>query len=643
MFRSKTYNRKKIVVVFTVVMIILAALMGRLFYLMIFKSEYYQEKADSLHEREREIKAARGKIVSADGEILATNKTVCTISVIHSQIDEPERVIEVLCKELGLSEEKVRKRVEKRSSIERIKTNVDKEIGDKVREYNLSGVKVDEDFKRYYPYSTLASKVLGFTGSDNQGIIGLEVKYEEYLKGQNGYILTMTDARGVEIADAGENRLEPVAGNDLYISIDSTIQTYAQQAAERAMEAKSADSVCIIIMNPQNGEIKAMVNLPEFDLNNPFVLNIETTDTITDETKQNLLNQMWRNRCINDTYEPGSVFKVVTASAGLEEGVVNMDSTFSCPGFKIVEDRRIRCHKIAGHGAETFLQGIMNSCNPVFIEVGLRVGVDNFYKYFNKFGLLSKTGIDVPGEAATIMHKKENVGLVELATISFGQSFQITPIQMATTVSSIINGGTRVTPHFGVEVRNGEGELIKEFAYETKENIVSAETSEAMRYMLEKVVSEGGGKKAYIPGYSIGGKTATSQTLPRSAKKYISSFIGFAPAENPQILGMAIIYNPQGIYYGGTIAAPVIADIFENILPYLSIEQVYKQEEIEEYNIGEITMPNLIGFSKAEADKVLKDYELNVTYLNEGEKITDQFPIAGEVIGKTSNIILYTE
>lgn len=643
MIKSKTFNRKKIVIVFIAIFLILFALVARLFYLMIAKSEYYQEKADQLHEREREIKAARGKIIDATGEIVATNKTVCTISVIHNQIDDPEKVISILAKELELSEEVVRKRVEKYSSIERIKTNVDKEIGDKIRSYALAGVKVDEDFKRYYPYDTLASKVLGFTGSDNQGIIGLEVKYEAYLKGQNGYILTMTDARGVEIEDAAEGRIEPIAGNDLYISLDSNIQKFAEQSAAKVMKAKSAESVSIIVMNPKNGEIMAMVNLPEFNLNDPFTLNTENTGLIDEKTKQTMLNQMWRNRCINDTYEPGSTFKILTAAAGLEEGVVTLEDTFSCPGFKIVEDRRIRCHKIAGHGGETFLQGVMNSCNPVFIEVGLRLGVDNIFKYFSQLGLMAKTGVDLPGEAGTIMHKKENVGLVELATMSFGQSFQITPMQLATTVSSIINGGTRVTPHFGVAVRSYDGELIKNFTYPEKENIISKETSETMQFILEKVVSEGTGKKAYIPGFRIGGKTATSQTLPRSAKKYISSFIGFAPAEDPQVLALAVIYDPKGIYYGGTIAAPVVQEIFGNILPYLGIEQTYETSEIEEYNIGDITMPNLIGLSKAEVSSILKEYDLNVEYLNEGETVTDQFPLANETIRKTSNIILYLE
>ncbi len=550
---------------------------------MVFESEYYQELADALHERERSIKAARGRIIDASGTVLATNRTVCTISVVHSQIKEPERVIEVLCEELELPEETVRKRVEKYSSIERIKTNVEKEVGDRIRAYQLEGVKIDEDFKRYYPYGSLASKVLGFTGSDNQGIIGLEVVYDKYLQGINGTILTQTDARGVEIADAGEERVEPVAGSDLYISLDYNIQLYAQQAALKALEQKQATYVSILIMNPKNGEIYACVNVPEFDLNDPFTLNVDVdTSGLTEQQKQDLLNQMWRNQSINDTYEPGSTFKTITAAAALEKNVVSLKDTFSCPGFRIVEDRKIRCHKVGGHGAETFVQGIENSCNPVFIDIGQRIGVDDFCGYFQQFGLLSKTGVDLPGEAGTIFHKKENIGPVELATISFGQSFQITPIQLAATVSSLINGGTRVTPHFGVEIRDGEGNLLKKLSYEQKEGIVSEETSETMRYLLEKVVSEGGGKKAYIEGYRIGGKTATSQTLPRGTNKYISSFIGFAPADDPQVLAMAIIHNPQGIYYGGTIAAPVIQDIFSNILPYLGIE---KEEIITEIPI----------------------------------------------------------
>jgi len=578
--KCKTYNRKKMVFVFSFCFLAVLVLVGRLVKLMIFESEYYQDLAEDLHERERSIKAARGKIVDASGTVLATNRTVCTISVVHSQIKDPERVIEVLCKELELPEETVRKRVEKRSSIERVQANVEKEVGDRIREYQLEGVKIDEDFRRYYPYGSLASKVLGFTGSDNQGIIGLEVIYDEYLQGINGTILTLTDARGVEIADAGEERVEPVPGSDLYISLDYNIQLYAQQAALKALEQKQATYVSIIIMNPKNGEIYANVNVPEFDLNDPFTLNTDVdTSVLTDQEKQDLLNQMWRNQSINDTYEPGSTFKVITASAALEKGVVSLTDTFSCPGYRMVEDRRIRCHKVGGHGAETFVQGIQNSCNPVFIDVGQRVGTEDFYHYFEQFGLLSKTGVDLPGEASTIMHKVENIGAVELATISFGQSFQITPMQLATTISSIINGGTRVTPHFGVEIRDREGNVLKKLQYESREGVVSKETSDTMRFLMEKVVSEGGGKNAQIEGYRIGGKTATSQTLPRGTNKYISSFIGFAPADDPQVVGIAIIHNPQGVYYGGTIAAPVIRDIFSNILPYLGIE---KEEIVSE-------------------------------------------------------------
>ena len=530
---------------------------------------YYGNKAENLHERERDIKAARGKLLDANGTVLATNKSVCTISVIHNQIEEPEKVIEMLVRELGIPEETARKRVEKVSSIERVKTNVAKETGDAIRAYGLSGVKVDEDYKRYYPYGTLASKVLGFTGADNQGILGLEVKYDEYLQGTNGKILTLTDARGIEIENAGESRLEPVNGYDLCLSLDRNIQMYCEQAAKKVCTKKSADSVSVIVMNPQNGELMAMVNYPEFDLNDPFTLVGDTGESVSAEEKQNLLNKMWRNQCISDTYEPGSTFKIITAAAALEEGVVKLDDAFFCPGYKIVEDRRIRCARTTGHGAETFETGIMNSCNPVFMELGERLGAENFVGYFKQFGLLSKTNIDLPGEAGTIMHKTENIGPVELATISFGQSFQITPIQLVTTVSSIINGGTRVTPHFGVSVQDADGNTVKTFSYEMHENICTAETSETMRYLLEKVVSEGTGKNAKIEGFSIGGKTATSQTLPRSDHKYISSFLGFAPADNPQVLVLVVINNPQGIYYGGTIAAPVAKEIFENILPYL--------------------------------------------------------------------------
>lgn len=572
MEKLRTFHRKKTVLVFFLCVLALLGLCGRLVYLMLFRSDYYEQLATDLHERERDIKAARGRIIDATGTVLADNKTVCTISVIHSQIKEPEQVIQMLMKELDMDEETVRRRVEKVSSIERVKTNVDKEVGDRIREYNLAGVKVDEDYKRYYPFHELASKVLGFTGSDNQGIIGLEVQYEEILSGSPGKILTLTDARGIELEDEGESRLEPINGNDLLISLDHNIQTFVQQEAEKVMEQKQAERVSILVMNPQNGEIYACANVPEFDLNDPFTLDMDTTG-MTDQEKSDARNQMWRNGCLNDTYEPGSTFKIITASAGLEAGVVSLNDQFSCPGFKIVEDRRIRCHKVGGHGGETFVQGIMNSCNPVFIEVGLRLGVDRYFTYFNQFGLNTKTGVDLPGEAATIMHKKENVGQVELATISFGQSFQITPIQLATTVSSLINGGNRITPHFGVKVADRDGNVLKTLEYPVQEGIVSAETSAAMRYLLEQVVENGSGKNAYLEGFHVGGKTATSETLPRSANKYISSFIGFAPADDPQVIALCIIHDPQGVYYGGTIAAPVVKRIFSNILPYLGIEK----------------------------------------------------------------------
>ncbi len=572
--RSKTYNKKKILIVFLCAVFIILFLMGRLVYLMVFDAEYYQEKAEALHEREREIKAARGEIIDASGNILATNRTVCTISVIHSQVTDPEEVITALSQALDMEEASVREKVEKVSALERIKTNVDKEIGDRIREMNLNGVKVDEDFKRYYPYDELASTVLGFTGGDNQGIIGLEVKYEEYLKGQNGRILTTTDARGIELKGVAEDRVEPVPGNTLRITLDYNVQMYAQQMAEKVMEEKQADAVSVLLMNPQNGEIIAMVNVPEFNLNAPFTLNTgEDTSGLSEEEKQDKLNQMWRNRCINDTYEPGSTFKIITASACLEEGVVSLDDTFQCPGYRIVEDRKIRCHKVGGHGQETFVEGVQNSCNPVFMDIGLRLGADKFYDYYEKFGLLNLTGVDLPGEAGTIMHKKEDIGTVELATMTFGQSFQITPIQLASTVSSIINGGVRVTPHIGKSVISSDGKTEEVLGAEKGDRILSEKVSGQMRELLEGVVREGSGKNGAVEGYRIGGKTATSQTLPRSANKYISSFLGFAPADNPQILGMCIIYNPQGIYYGGTIAAPVMREIFENVLPYLGIEK----------------------------------------------------------------------
>ena len=571
MQKMRPFHRRKTVVIFLCCLLVLCFLGGRLVRLMISDSEYYASLAEDLHEREREIKAARGRILDRNGVVLADNRTVCTVSVIHSQIKDPEKVIAVLSKELSMKEEEVRKRVEKVSSIERIRKKVDKEVGDRIRNYELDGVKVDEDYRRYYPYGSMASKVLGFTGGDNQGIIGLEVEYEEVLAGTPGKILTLTDARGIELPDTGESRQEPVSGDDLVISLDYNIQQYAEQAAKKVMEQKQADSVSIIIMNPADGEIYAMTNVPEFDLNDPYTL--PSSGSLTGQVLQDKLNQMWRNGCINDTYEPGSTFKTVTAAAGLEAGVVTLNDHFSCPGFKIVEDRRIRCHKVGGHGSETFVQATQNSCNPVFIEVGLRLGVDRYFEYFGQFGLNRKTGIDLPGEAATIMHKKENVGQVELATISFGQSFQITPVQLAATVGSIVNGGIRITPHFGVSVRDSNGALTEVFQYEDATRILSEDTSATMRCLLEQVVDGGGGKNAYIEGYRIGGKTATSETLPRSANKYISSFIGFAPADDPKVLGLCIINNPQGVYYGGTIAAPVIREIFENILPYLGIEK----------------------------------------------------------------------
>lgn len=572
--RNKTYNKKKMFVIFLCAGAVLLALVGRLIYLMLFDAEYYQNRAEQLHERERDIKAARGEIVDVNGKVLATNRTVCTISVIYNQVEDKEAVIQMLVRELGMSESAVRKRVEKVSSIERIKTNVDKETGDRIRGYDLAGVKVDEDFKRFYPYEDLGATVIGFTGGDNQGIIGLEVKYEEYLKGVNGKILTTTDARGIELNGVAEDRMEPETGHTLQIGMDYNIQEYVQQEAEKVMEQKQADGVSILLMNPKNGEIKAMVNVPEFNLNDPFTLHEkEEEGELTPEEKQDRLNRMWRNRCINDTYEPGSTFKIITSSACLEEGVVTPESTFSCPGYKIVEDRKIRCHKVGGHGSETFVQGVQNSCNPVFMEIGLRLGAEKFCDYFKQFGLMNLTGVDLPGEAGTIMHKQEDIGLVELATMTFGQSFQITPVRMAATVSALINGGKSITPHFGMKVLDKDRKEIKTFQYKKDDRIVSEETSALMRGILESVVSEGSGKNAYIDGYRIGGKTATSQTLPRSARKYISSFIGFAPADDPQILGMVIIYNPQGIYYGGTIAAPILREIFENVLPYMGLEK----------------------------------------------------------------------
>ena len=572
----KTYHRKKILVIFVGTFALMLILMVRLVYIMIFESQYYSQRAMELHERERSIKAARGEILDRNGKVLASNKTVCTISVIHSQLEEPEEVIALLCETLELSEDEVRKKVEKVSSIEKIKSNVSKEIGDQIRKADLAGVKVDEDYKRYYPYETLASKVLGFTGADNQGIIGLEVIYEDEMRGRDGIIYTVTDARGVEIDAAGESRSEPVPGNSLKISLDVNIQSYATMLAEQVMKQKEAEGVYILCMNPGNGEIYACVNVPEFNLNDPYTLTEEYLrlrgSALTDN-KEDERNRMWRNHCINDTYEPGSTFKIITASAGLSEGVVSEENTFSCPGFCIVEDRRIRCHKTKGHGAETFVEATMNSCNPVFVQVGLMLGAETYYDYFEKFGLLQKTGIDLPGEANTIMHKKEDIGLVELATMSFGQSFQVTPVQLLTTVSSLVNGGNRITPHFGVEIVDDDGNTVEKLQYPVQKGIVSEDVSARMRTILEKVVSDGGGVNGQVEGYAIGGKTATSQTLPRGTGRYISSFIGFAPADDPQIITLVVIQAPKGVYYGGTIAAPVVRKLYENILPYLEIEK----------------------------------------------------------------------
>lgn len=576
---NKIVHRKKMLVTFLLFAGIFAFLFGRLVYLCVWEAEHYASMATDLHERERSIKAARGRILDCNGKVLADNKTVCTVSVIYNQIKNREEVIAMLCKELELTEEYVRKRVEKYSSMERIKSNVDKEVGDRIREYDLAGVKVDEDYKRYYPYHDLASKVLGFTGGDNQGIIGLEVVYDKYMEGEPGKILTVTDAKGVEVEEAGERRLEPVAGLDLCISLDLNIQAYATQLASQAMATKQADSVSILVMNPQNGEILAMVNVPEFDLNEPYELPEGTPENLTAQEKQNLLNGIWRNGCINDTYEPGSTFKIITAAAGLSAGVVTPESSFHCPGFIIVDDRKIRCHKIAGHGSQDFTHTMMNSCNPALITVGLRLGLDSYYSYFEQFGLKQKTGIDLPGEAATIMHKKEDMGNVELATVSFGQSFQITPIQLLTTASSIINGGRRITPHFGVKTLDAEGNVAEHFEYPVTDGIVTEEVSATMREILEMVVAEGSGKNGKVEGFRVGGKTATSQTLPRGSGRYIASFIGFAPADDPQVIALAIVNNPQGVYYGGQVAAPIIRQLYENILPYLGITEYYEKEE----------------------------------------------------------------
>lgn len=572
--QSRTQQRQRMFFVYAMVVLLMLGLAGRLVYLMVIRADYYGSKAQEVHQRQRAIKAARGIIYDRSGVEIASNKPVSTISVIHNQIEDPEEVIRVLAELLELPEEKVRKRVEKVSSIEKIKTNVDKEVSDKIRDMGLAGVMVDEDYKRYYPYSELASKVIGFTGADNQGIIGMEVAYDKYLQGTDGSILTMTTARGLEIDGKPEGRIEPVAGASLYTSLDVNIQTFAQQAAQKVMEAKKAKSVRILMMNPQNGEIYAMVNVPEFDLNDPYTLNnVKNADKLSDKKRQDEWNKMWRNACVSDTYEPGSTFKVVTATSALEQGVVKLEDSFHCPGFKVVEDRRIRCHKTTGHGAETFVQGVQNSCNPVFMEVGARLGVDGMFTYLQRLGILSKTNIDVPGEASTIMHQKENVGAVELATMSFGQSFQLTPVRLLSTISMVINGGKQITPHFGVKLESSDGTAVKRLTFDTKEGIVSAQTSDTMRMILESVVSEGSGKKAYVEGYQVGAKTGTSEKLPRSSNKYIASCMGFAPADNPVVAALVLIDEPEGIYYGGTIAAPVISELLDDALPYLGVER----------------------------------------------------------------------
>ncbi len=647
MARFRTYNRRNILIIVIVIILSTMLLTGRLVYLMIFKSEDYGARARVLHERERPIKAKRGSIYDINGVEIATNKPVCTISVIHSQIKDPERVIKVLSDELGLSEENVRKRVEKPSSIERIKSNVNKEIADAIREYKLEGVMVDEDYKRYYPFDSLASKVIGFTGSDNQGVIGLEVKYEDYLKGINGTILTLTTAYGVEIENAAEDRIEPQPGNDLYISLDVNIQKYAEQAAYKVLEAKSADNVKLIVMNPQDGKIYAMVNAPEFNLNDPYTLINEIAEdylgeTLSSEKLNDLLNGMWRNACISDTYEPGSAFKIVTATAALEEKVLELEDRFFCPGYKRVEDRIIRCHKAGGHGSQDFVEGIKNSCNPVFMEIGARVGATKTYEYYKKLGLFNRTGIDIPGEANSIMHKLDIIGAVELATMSFGQSFQITPLQLLTAASAIVNGGTLITPHFGLEIKAPDGRIVKTLDYKTKSDVVSKETSETMKELLEAVVSEGTGRRAYLPGFRVGGKTATSEKLPRRNGKYISSFIGFAPADDPQVIAIVLIDEPVGIYYGGTIAAPVIGELFDNILPYMGIEEKYTEKDLEEYQVGRFSVPDFVGKTRQEVKDLLKVYEFGEVYSSgDGELVSEQFPLPGDSVNRKSDLVLY--
>ena len=574
-----TSHRKKLVLMRAAILMVCILECVRLGVIMTVKSEYYMQKADELHQRERRIKAKRGRILDRNGEILAANEVVCTVSVIHSQIEDEDKVIKVLAGELDMDVEEVTKKVKKVSSMEYIKTNVAKDIGDAIREYDLPGVKIDEDYKRVYPYNELASKVLGFTGADNQGILGLEAKYDTYLSGTNGQILTLSDAGGIEIKGSREDRILPVDGQDLYTTLDVNIQKYATQLAWETMVKKEAKQVSIIVMRPDNGEILAMANVPEYNLNSPYELNYEPDEEEAQKDKMDLLNNMWRNFCINDTYEPGSIFKTVTATAALETGVVGLNDSFTCSGATVVSDRRIRCHKTTGHGTQDFTHTVYNSCNPAFVEWGRRVGTDNMYLYMGKLGLLAKTGIDLSGEAGTIIHKQENVGAVELATMSFGQSFQITPVQMLRAVSAIVNGGRLVTPHFGLYTGSSDGSVVNEFAYSTQDEAISSQTSETMKKILEGVVSEGGGTKAYIDGYSIGGKTATSQKLPRGSGKYISSFIGFAPADNPQVIAMCLIDEPTGVYYGGTIAAPVVKTLYENILPYIGIERSVQLEK----------------------------------------------------------------
>lgn len=577
MRNCKTAQKQRIFFVFVIVILCSFLLSARLVYLMVIKADHYAKKAKEVQQRERAIKAERGKIYDRNGILIAANKPVSTISVIHNQIKDKETVIRNLSVLLDIDEEKVRKRVEKKSSREKIKSNVEKNISDQIRKLNMAGVMVDEDYKRYYPYGSLASKVIGFAGGDNQGILGLEATYDSMLAGQDGSILTSTNARGIEIEGAVENRIEPVAGNDLYCSLDVNLQKFAQQEADKVMKAKKAKNVRIIMMNPQDGQIYAMVNLPEFDLNDPYKTDQKVQ--LSEKGTQDYLNQKWRNHCVSDTYEPGSTFKVITAASALEANVVKLNDTFQCPGYKVVEDRRIRCHKTTGHGTETFVQGVQNSCNPVFMEVGVRLGTERLFQYLQKFGVLEKTGIDLSGEAATIMHQKKNVGAVELATMTFGQSFQLTPLRLLTSVSAVINGGRLVTPHVGVCMENIQQSYVRKLKYKEKADVLSSQTSETMKEILASVVSEGSGKKAAVSGYDVGAKTGTSEKLPRSSNKYIASTLGFAPAKNPIVLAIVLIDEPEGIYYGGQIAAPVISKLLDNALPYLGAKRSVQKKK----------------------------------------------------------------